>query len=330
MIKYGIIGRNFVVDMMLAAMAAVPDAAKPVAIYSRNMADAAEFMKSHELQYACDDLASLANYPEINAVYIASPNACHYEQAKLMLESGKHVLCEKPAASNADQVRKLVHLAEEKNLIFLEAMRPVYGDILQIVQQNIPHIAPLRQVQIYYGKPSSRLKRFLSGENVNTFNPALSNAAIMDLGCYGIHSLVHLFGKPESVSAQSVHLDNGFEAYGTVLMRYPEFVAEVSYSKVNLLDIPCFLNGDKGMICFDTVNDTKRILLQMYGELAVDLNYSPYQPNDMVCELKAFDRFVMNGIRPVKENQNSIITSEIIDEARRQTNTLFPSDGKSI
>ncbi len=182
MIRYGIIGRNFVVDYMLAAMAAVPDIAHPEVIYSRSFLDAEAFRKKHNLSFATDNLSVLADYPYIDAVYIASPNCCHYEQAKLMLEHGKHVLCEKPAASNAREVKKLIALAEKKGLIFLEAMRPVYTDTLRLVRENLSKIGNLRLVRFDYCKVSSRFDRFCSGIYVNAFNPQLSNASVMDLG----------------------------------------------------------------------------------------------------------------------------------------------------
>ena len=325
MVRFGIIGRNFIVDMMLEAMAAVPEV-RPVAIYSRSLADAEAFREKHGLSFATDDLTALADYPGIDAVYIASPNCCHYEQAKLMLKHGRHVLCEKPAASNAGQVKELVGLAQEKGLVFLEAMRTEFADTLRLIRENLPRVGQLRQVRFDYCKISSRLAKFRAGACVNTFNPELSNAAIMDLGCYGIYSIVHLFGRPEAVSAQAVHLKNGFEASGSLLMQYPDFVAEVSYSKVHTLNVPSSVSGEDGTIYMDRVHETGRMWFESNDGIVEDLGFQRTKPNDMVCELKAFYRFVRSDIRPVRENKNSIITAEILDEARRQTGTVFPSD----
>ena len=325
MIRFGIIGRNFIVDSMLAAMAAVPET-EAVSIYSRSLEDARKFRQDHGLRFAFDKLEELADDPETDAVYIASPNSCHYAQAKLMLEHGKHVLCEKPAASNAEQVRELVRLASEKGLVFLEAMRPVFADPLRIVRENLPEIGTVRQVRFDYCKVSSRMPLFRQGIYVNTFNPELSNAAVMDLGSYGIHSVIHLFGKPEGVSARAVHLSNGFEACGTVLMSYPGFTAEVSYSKIHTLEQPSAVSGEQGNIFMNHLNHTKRMWLERADGSEKDLGFRPAEPNDMIFELKAFHRFVSEGITPVRENENSILTVEVLDEARRRTGTRFPSD----
>ena len=326
MIRFGIIGRNFIVDNMLAAMAAVPEV-QPVAVYSRSADNAQSFADANGLPYAFSDLNALAECPEVDAVYIASPNYCHFSQAQFLLNHGKHVLCEKPAASNSVQVRDLVKLAQEKDLIFLEAMRPVFADPLRVIRETLPEIGTLRQVRFDYCKTSSRFKLFLEkGSAVNAFNPELDNAAVMDLGCYGVHSIIHLFGRPDAVSAQSFHLDNGFEGGGTVLMRYPGFTTEVSYSKVTQLDLPSFLLGEKGTIWLDCINNTNRMWLTKADGTERDLGIQAPQPSDMVCELRAFADFVRDGIQPLKHNEDSILTSEVLDEARKQTGTSFPSD----
>ena len=92
MVRFGIIGRNFVVDWMLEAAKQVPEV-QPVAVYSRSMETGREFAEKYGLRYVFDRLEDLANSPAADAVYVASPICCHYEQSKRMLEHGKHVLC---------------------------------------------------------------------------------------------------------------------------------------------------------------------------------------------------------------------------------------------
>ena len=325
MIRFGIIGRNFITEWMLKAMAVV-DGIQPAVIYSRDPEAAKEFAAAHGIPGSCGSLEELAANPDIDAVYIASPNGLHYEQAKMMLNHGKHVLVEKPACANAAQLRELLALAKEKNLVLLEAMRTVYDDALDIIEQTLPMIEPLCQVRFNYGKRSSRWERFLrEGEKVNTFNPKLSNASVMDLGCYGIHALVRLFGRPQSVSAQSVKLANGFEAFGTVLLNYGGFIAEVSYSKIHNIPGDSYLAGMNGTILLNNIGDTAWIKLHTDGK-EVDLGYKEKLPNNMPGELEAFKRFTAGEADPGMVQEYSLITAEIIDEVRRQSNIVFPDD----
>ena len=94
-IRVGIIGRNFVVDWMLAAMEQVPEL-RPAAIYSRNEKTGREFAEKYHLDAVFTDLESFAASDAFDAAYIASPNICHFDQAMCLLQHGKHVLLEKP------------------------------------------------------------------------------------------------------------------------------------------------------------------------------------------------------------------------------------------
>ena len=73
-----------------------------------------------------DSLETLAADPEVQAVYIASPNYCHCDQSIRMMEAGKHVLCEKPVASNLAEYEKMLETARRCGVIFFEAMRSVF------------------------------------------------------------------------------------------------------------------------------------------------------------------------------------------------------------
>lgn len=95
-IRVGIIGRNFVVDWMLAAMEQVPEL-RPAAIYSRNEETGREFAKKYHLDAVFTDLEAFAASDAFDTAYIASPNICHFEQAMCLLRHGKHVLLESRA-----------------------------------------------------------------------------------------------------------------------------------------------------------------------------------------------------------------------------------------
>lgn len=323
MIRFGIIGRNFVVDWMLGAMAAVPGV-EPVAICSRNEATGREFAEKNGLGHVFTSVEEMAASDCVDAVYIASPNYCHFAQAEICLRAGKHVLCEKPATLTADETRRLVALAREKNVVFLEAMRFVFDDALDIIEQNLPRIGALRRVTVEFTQYSSRYDRIRAGEKgINAFTPALGNAAIMDMGCYCIHGIVRLFGKPRSVRAVSVKLSSGFEGSGVVLMGYDGFTAEAVYSKVASQIAPTTFLGEDGAILLDDINRTKRVWLQPRKGGAEELGYHEKLPINMTCVLREFADYVERCEQPEKRNQDSIWTMEVMDEARRQTGVTF-------
>ena len=85
-----------------------------VAVGSRHMESAQAFAQQYGIPRCYDSYEALAADPEVEAIYIATPNTLHYENCKLCLEQGKHVLCEKPFTISPEQARELYRLAEEK------------------------------------------------------------------------------------------------------------------------------------------------------------------------------------------------------------------------
>lgn len=326
MVKLGIIGRNFVVDWMLAAAEQVPEL-KPVAIYSRSMEDAEAFAKQHGLGHAFDRLEELAACPEVDAVYVASPNFCHFSQCRLLLEHGKHVLCEKPGVVNGKQLDQLLETARAHGVVYLEAMRLVHDDALDVIREALPQIGALRRVTFEFTQYSSRYDRVRAGEpGINAFDPKLSNGAIMDMGCYCVHAIVRLFGRPQRVCGACAKLENGFDANGVILMQYPGFVAEAVYSKVSRQAAPTTLMGEDGSILLDDINHIKRIWLQPRKGEARPLPYREKLPNNMMYELRHFCDMIAGKADPAPWNEASRITQEVMDKARADMGIRFPEE----
>ena len=324
MLKLGIIGRNFVVDWMLAAAEQVPEL-RPIAVYSRSMETGREFAQKYGLPYVFDRLEDLATCPEVDAVYIASPNCCHFAQSKLMLEHGKHVLCEKPAVPRAAELDCLLETAKNHGVVFLEAMRLVHDDALDVIRAALPQIGTLRRVSVEFTQYSSRYDRIRAGEQgINAFNPALSNGSIMDMGCYCVHAIARLFGRPERVHGVCARLKNGFDSNGIILMQYPGFVAEAIYSKVSRQVAPTTFLGEDGAILLDDINHIRRIWLQPRKGETAELPYAEKLPNNMMYELRHFCAMAAGHMDPTPWNKASRITLEIMDQARREMGIEFP------
>lgn len=326
MVKLGIIGRNFVVDWMMEAIKQVPQV-QPVAIYSRTMEGAKSFAEQYGLPLTFDRLEDLAQCDQVDAVYVASPNCCHFAQSKLLLEHGKHVLCEKPAVPRAKELDILLKTAKEHHVVYLEAMRLVHDDALDVIRQALPQIGKLRRVTFEFTQYSSRYDRVRAGEQgINAFDPALSNGSIMDMGCYAVHAIACLFGRPERVCAVGTKLENGFDANGIILMQYPGFVAEAVYSKVSKQIAPTTLMGEDGSILLDDINHVKRIWLQPRKGEAVELPFEEKQPNNMMYEMRRFCNMVEGKEDPAPWNEASRITLEIMDKARQDMGIVFPGE----
>jgi len=324
MVKLGVIGRNFVVDWMMEAAQQVPEA-QFTAIYSRSMETGQSFAAQYGLPHVFDRLEDLAVCDDVDAVYIASPNYCHFSQSRLMLEHGKHVLCEKPATVSAAELAQLLEIAKANHVVYLEAMRLVHDDALDVIRNALPRIGALRRVSFEFTQYSSRYDRVRAGETgINAFDPSLSNGSIMDMGCYAVAAIAALFGRPERVSAMGVKLENGFDGNGVILMQYPDFIAEAAYSKICRQVSPTYLMGEDGAILLDDINRTKRIWLEKCTGGVEELPYMEKKPINMMYELRHFCAMVAGEMDPAPWNEISRITMEILDKARQDMGIVFP------
>ena len=106
-VRFGVVGTNFISDWVIAG-ARQDERFELVAVYSRTQETADAFASKHNIPYTFTSLEEMAKSPLIDAVYIASPNFLHASQSILCMSYGKHVLCEKPFASNAKEVRAML------------------------------------------------------------------------------------------------------------------------------------------------------------------------------------------------------------------------------
>ena len=121
MLKMAIMGAGSIANKMADTITKMNDV-KAYAIAARDTERAAAFAKKYGFTKFYGSYEEMLKDPEVQLVYIATPHSHHYKCAKMCLEAGKHVLCEKAFTVNADQARKLFALAKEKNLLITEAI----------------------------------------------------------------------------------------------------------------------------------------------------------------------------------------------------------------
>jgi predicted dehydrogenase len=329
-LKIGMIGTNFISDNFANAAKTVDDV-RVQAIYSRGDETGRAFAKKHGIPDVYTDFEAFLAAGDIDAVYVASPNASHGPQSIAAMNRGKHVICEKPIASNAAELQRMKAASKANGVVLLEAMIPEHDPAYQIVRESMQKIGTVRRAMIEFCKYSSRYDSFRKGVVLNAFNPALSNAAIMDIGVYCIHCCMLLFGEPETVKATSVILDNGMEGGGTVSLGYKTMQADLIYSKITESSRPAFLWGEEGTMAFSTPNAPRRITITYRNDVSGDGGTEeiripdPGKPN-MAYEIAEFARLIRAGEIDHSHMRTSDWTMAIIDEARRQNGIVFPAD----
>lgn len=325
-LRSGIIGTNTISDKIVEA-ARLDTRFELIAVYSRTQEQADIFAEKHRVPYTFTSLEEMAESDLIDAVYIASPNALHARQSILFMQSGKHVLCEKPLASNEKEVRLMIDAAKENNIVLMEAMKPTLTPNFRKVIDSIKELGVIRRYFSCYCQYSSRYDRLKSGEVLNAFKPELSNGAVMDLGVYTIYPMVVLFGKPDKIDATGLLLNTGVDGQGAVNFEYGGMNATILYSKIADSSLPTEIQGEEGTLTLDRINIINNVTLKYRSGRVEDLTV-PENPNDYYHEMAEFIDLVEQGKKEsiINSHENSLVTIQIIDEIRRQLNVHFPAD----
>jgi scyllo-inositol 2-dehydrogenase (NADP+) len=326
MIRFATIGTNWITEAFIEAARKVEDFTL-TAVYSRTEEKAKEFAKKTGAERTFTNLEELAKSKDIDAVYIASPNSLHAEQAILLMNHGKHVLCEKPMASNTKEVRAMIDAARRNDVVLMEAMKSTLLPNFQAIREHLHKIGKIRRYFASYCQYSSRYDAYKQGTILNAFNPAFSNGSLMDIGVYCIYPMVVLFGKPHRLQAHSLKLDSGVDGEGSIIFDYGDMDAVVMYSKITNSYLPSEIQGEEGSILIDAIHTPTKVEIRYRDGRTEDVTVPQEQP-PMYYEAKEFIELIKSGKREssINSHDHSLTTIELIEQARKQTGIIFPAD----
>ncbi|MFD1952860.1 Gfo/Idh/MocA family protein [Paenibacillus thailandensis] len=326
MVRFGVIGTNKITEQLLDA-ARHNEQFKLTAVYSRTEERAREFAAKYGAEHIFTDLEAMAASDVLDAVYIASPNSFHKDYAVTCMNGGKHVLCEKPIASNAGELQEMIDAAERNGVLLMEAMKSTLMPGFEAVRSNLDKLGAIRRYTGSYCQYSSRYDAYKQGTVLNAFNPEFSNGALMDLGIYCLYPLVACFGAPKAVKATAVMLESGVDGEGSILLEYDDMEAVVAYSKITNSHLPSEIQGENGNMLIDRISEPGDIRIE-YRDGRVETLGTPGDRPIMSYELDHFVQLVLEGKTesPVNSFANSMATMRIMDEARRQFGLVYPAD----
>ncbi len=325
MIKFAVIGTNWITQKFVQA-AHESQSMQLAAVYSRNLESAAQFAQEFGVETTYDSLDALANDKTVEAVYIASPNSLHCEQSILMMEHGKHVICEKPVASNIDEATRMFEVAQKNGVVLFEAYKSQFLPNFKQVQLGLEKIGKVHKAHINYCQYSSRYQKYLNGENPNTFNPAFSNGSLVDIGFYCVAATVALFGEPENAQASAKLLESGVDAHGCAIFQYPEFDVTLAHSKVSDSYAPSEIQGELGAIIIDHIAECTDVKIRFRDGTVENLTQAQSE-NSMSYEAQAFVRCIAGDKETqAKAQQRALTVAKLITEMRQQVGVVYPAD----
>ncbi len=205
-IKWGMIGLGDIAHQFAQSFDTYK--AELTAVASRTLQKAFDFSSTYKVPKAYGSYEELAYDPEIDIVYLATPNSLHKDNMMMLLKANKHILCENAITMNKNELDDVLALAEEKNLIVAEAMTIYHMPLFAQLKERINggEFGPLKMVHAFFGslKPDDPSNRF--------FNPDLGGGALLDIGVYALSFMRYfLSSQPdERMTSVSLH-DSGVD-----------------------------------------------------------------------------------------------------------------------
>ena len=253
-----------------------------VAVAARDLGRAQESASKWGADRAYGSYEELIADPDVDAVYIGTPAALHREWAIAAIDAGKHVLCEKPFAANADDARLIADVANGSVVVVMEAFHwryhPYASQIRAVLDSGV--LGRIDRIEAAFDIPDGRI-----GRDDIRWNLPLGGGATMDLGCYPIQWVrFAAAADPDVVSAEAVCPVDGVDGSLVAELRWP--------------------SGVTGSISSSMIADGDRVVafLKVTGENGTMLATNPLAPQN-------------GGSAITVETDAGVVTHEVDDSA---------------
>ncbi|WP_312372001.1 Gfo/Idh/MocA family protein [Lachnoclostridium sp.] len=293
-------------------------------IASRDLSKAEEFAKEFSVDHAYGSYEEMLQDPNIDLVYIATPHSHHYEHAKLCLQNGKNVLCEKAFTANKKQAEEILSLAKEKGLLITEAIWTRYMPIAQILK-DVLHSGKI-------GTPASLISTFgaLVSEKPRLREPSLAGGALLDLGIYPLTFALIAFGNEISdIKTSAVLTDLGVDETHSVILTYKDGkVATLCSSMISAMESQAIIYGTKGYLKVYGMNNYEKIEVYNSNRELVETIERPEQITGYEYEVTAALGAISEGKLecPEMPHEETLRVMEIMDGLRASWGVHYPFD----
>ena len=283
-----------------------------------------EKLKSLSKEYSIanyyTDFDEMLGNKNIDTVYIALPNTLHYEFCKKALESGKHVICEKPFTVKLEELEELKEIADKKKLILIEAITTLYIENYLDLKGKVERgeLGDVKMVSANYSQYSSRYDNFKKGIISPSFDPKFAGGSLMDLNIYNIQFVCGIFGRPEDVYYVPV-MENNIDVSGSLILKYKDFSCVCVGSKACNCDCHMQIQGTKAAITMmRPANECSSYGVFKKGEGTELFNVNTHE-HRMTAEFIEFERIIdeEDFEKAGEMMEKSLIAMEVIDKARK-------------
>jgi predicted dehydrogenase len=316
-LRFGILGAARIAPMALIQPARRVAEARVLAVAARDPAKARAFAAKHGIPRVHGSYDALLADPELDAIYNPLPNGLHCEWTIRALRAGKHVLCEKPISSNAEQAQQMADAARATGRVLVEAFHWRYHPLAKRVKQLLADgaIGAPRHYEAVLAIPIGFMR------NDIRWSWELAGGALMDAGCYTVSMVRHLSeAEPEVVSARALLWSPQVDRRMDAQLRFADgrsAAITASMWSRTLLKMALRIEGERGEI-----RVFNPIAPHFYHRLTVRTPSGKTRErmageSTYTCQLRAFVDHVRNGTPVPTGPDDAVANMRVIDAVYR-------------
>ncbi len=314
-VKWGVLGTANIAKGCTIPGMKLAENCELYAIAGRDIEKAERFKEEFGFEKALGSYEELLADPQVEAVYIPLPNSLHYEWVVKAAKAGKHILCEKPLAPDADQAKMMQKTAKENGVFLMEAFAYLHTPLIAAIREEIGRgtIGDVRYME------SAFLTSDYDLSNIRMRRETLGGS-VYDLGCYCVSQAVWLLGEPESVSACASFSDQKVDRLATGILVYPGgksaaftcgmVLATEQDRRIDRLQI----HGTKGFLRSDArFNQEGRLNYQIIEGDKVITRYVDVAQNYSL-EVSQLGRCILEGEKPGVSSEFTLAVARTMDK----------------
>jgi len=322
MINWGIVGLGNIANLFAEDLKLVENQ-KLFAVASRSEEKAMSFAKKHAATNYYKSYKDLYKNQEIDIVYIATPHNYHMENAIQALESGKHVLCEKPIAINKIQTQKILDAAKANNVFFMEALWSRFNPSIQKVKSLIDsgNIGEIKLIEADFSTIMT------ASDTSRLYNPNLGGGSLLDIGIYPLFLSYLLLGLPNKIKCTAEFYHTGVDKSVDMALQYSHAKAQLKSTFTEESSMEAKIVGEFGAITIHspwyktngftitTENSSKKYDFPLHGR-------------GFTYEIKECEKCIIGDQKESElwSHQNSLDLMSLMDDIRLQIGLEYPQD----
>jgi len=334
MIRWGIIGCGAIAPKFFHSLEKTGEG-RVVAAASKSMRRAKEFQKKTGVEHIYDSYEQMLETEKLDAVYIATANAAHHENAKLCFEHDVPVLVEKTFARNEAEAEELIDAAHIHNLFLMEAMWTRFNPIIVKLRELLRDgaIGDVKHLQAAFCIKMNPLSSKMTPWN-RVYSPRLAGGALLDLGVYAISFARMVFGqRPARISSSAKMTWTGVDATSKYSFDYPGGKrAELISSFRMKRPMDAVITGSEGIIRIPAFIHPSKMLITRPGRAPEKLAIEPDRLDDgstgFQHEIREVHRCLREGLieSPIMPLDETLDVIRAMDTCRTQWGMKYPGE----